>query len=83
MDAADGAGPDRVVRLVSHVTNMEDQARAIGATMQIFSVAFLIEVFAVGGTSRTEVDFVAPDPPARLTSVTFEETRLLNTGWVG
>jgi hypothetical protein len=60
----------------------EDQAKAIGGTMQFLGIVFLIAVFAVGGTSRTQVDFVAPDVPAGSNSVAFEET-LTAKHWLG
>ena len=52
----------------------EDQAKTIGATMQIGAIIYLIAVFALGGSSRTGVEFVAPNVASESGTVPFEET---------
>ena len=52
----------------------ENQAKAIGAMMQIMAIIYLIAVFVVGGSSRTGVVFVAPGVATEATAVSFEET---------
>jgi hypothetical protein len=52
----------------------EDQARAIGTMMQIGAIIYLIAVFAVGGSSRTGVEFVASNVMTESGAVPFEES---------